>query len=304
MYFSKFPYIDYTIKNGSSFKTAFVRNIMRRVKLSDEIKGGPGVFIEYDIKDGERPEHIAEKVYGEADYHWLVMLTNDIIDPYFGWYKSSSVLQEYIYGKYSGYSVYFTSATAGSTHGFFYSTKLMSGSSLSQGSNRHSVKEYYPTMCKVTTEFSFQNGGATFTFSDGTQSPVYIHKVEQSAVSAHHFQITRPSGSNGAVETVTVDPLSQQTSSYDYVGGYLSNKENEYPILDTDGVGYTGSGTVSLWETYVGKYMGISGSPVTIYAQANQLYEMEQNEQKRTIKILHPRFKSLAVKELESLLGI
>ena len=60
---------------------------------------------------------------------------------------------------------------------------------------------------------------------------------------------------------------------------------------------------VDLWETYIGGYMGISGSQVNTYSVTNNTFEIEENEKKRTIKILHPRYKKQALQELQALLG-
>jgi hypothetical protein len=306
LYFSNFPYVEYSLNNGTDIKTVFVRNILRRVGLSDELKGSRSVFLEYDIKDGERPEHIAERVYGDVSYHWLVLLTNDIVDPYHGWCKSSEVLEQYVAKKYSGYSVYITNRTTGSTLGWFYNTKVRQGATLTQGSKNSAVEEYHPEFCRlIIRDPDFSVGDASITGVSGNSYPVYIHRIEPERTSLNHFRITRPSGSCGAVEKVVVDPLSQQTNSYDYIGGYVSGKEDIYPIVDASGLCYDSSinGTVDLWETYIGRYMGISGTSVNQYSVANNLYEIEENEKKRTIKILHPRYKKQAVQELQSLLG-
>jgi hypothetical protein len=308
LYFSKFPYVDYTLnaKNDQT-KTVFVRNILRRIGLSEELKTGRSVFIEYDIKDGERPEHIAERVYGDVDYHWLVLLTNEIVDPYHGWCKSGDVLQDYINKKYTGYAVYFTNRTIGSTSEWFYNSKVGQGSSLSQGSVKDSVVDYHPEFCKlIVSSPSFSTGNATITGNSGAVHAVYIHKIERNDLAVHKFQITRPVGSCGAVENVTVDPLSQQTNSYSFLGGFVGGKENVYPIVDSSGLCYdnTANGTVDLWETYIGKYMGICGPAVNIYNVSNTSHELTQNNSKRTIKILHPRYKRQALQELQTLLGL
>ena len=305
MYFSKFPYVEYTLPNGDEFKTVFVRNLLRRVGLSEELKAGRSVFYEYDIKDGERPENIAERVYGDVGYHWLVMLTNNIVDPYHGWCKSGDILQDYINRKYGGYSVYFTNRTVSSTAGWFYNTKVGEGSSLIQGSITQAVTEYHPEFCRVVVGGSVSSGNATIRGSSGDLYDVYVHKVERNDLGVHHFRVDRPVGSCGAVEKVTVDPLSQQTFSYNFMGGYISSKENLYPIVNSSGYDYniSSNGTVDLWETYIGKYMGISGSAVIQYSVSNTVHEIEENESKRTIKILHPRYRRQAVQELEALLG-
>ena len=306
MYFSKFPYVEYSLQNGSELKTVFVRNILRRVALSDDIKTGRSVFIEYDIKDGERPEHIAERVYGDTAYHWLILLTNDIVDPYHGWCKSSDILQDYINKKYSGYSVYITNRTTGSTSGWFYNTNVREGATLNQGVNSDAVVEYHPQYCRLlVSKPSFSVGDASITGVCGSVYNVYIHRVERETTSLNQFRISRPTGNCGASENFVVDPLSEQTNSYEYIGGYISSKEDIYPIVNSAGLCYDSSinDTVDLWETYIGRYMGISGSQVNTFTVTNNSFEIEENEKKRTIKILHPRYKKQALQELQALLG-
>lgn len=301
MYFSKFPLLQYPVKDGTAFRYVYVRNLLRRVALSEDLKTGESAFLEYDIKDGERPEHIAERVYGDPAYHWLVLLTNDIIDPYHGWYKSGLALEDYIQKKYGGYSVYI-STTADA---FFYESEVGSGSTLSQGSASMAIVDYSPELCKLTVlGTGIAEGAATIGVSGGTNYSVYIHRVDASSTAVHHFQIPYAGGLCGAATEFTVDPLSQQTGSYSVVGGVVGSSENEYPNTSTSGVGYTGSGTVDLWETYIGRYMGVSGAQVNTYAVSNYTYEFTENDAKRTIKVLHPRFKKTALTELESLLRV
>ena len=54
-YFSKFPILQYPVRDGNQFRFAFVANVLRRVGLSQELKGTDGAFIVYNLKDGERP---------------------------------------------------------------------------------------------------------------------------------------------------------------------------------------------------------------------------------------------------------
>jgi hypothetical protein len=55
---------------------------------------------------------------------------------------------------------------------------------------------------------------------------------------------------------------------------------------------------------YIGKYIGIYEAAVNTYAVSNYTYENTKNDARRTIKVLHPRFKKTALTELESLLRI
>jgi len=301
MYFSKFPLLQYPVKDGTAFRYVYVRNLLRRVALSEDLKSGESAFLEYNIKDGERPEHIAERVYGDPAYHWLILLTNDIIDPYHGWYKSGLALEDYIQKKYGGYTVYISTTS----DSFFYNSAVGSGSTFSQGGKSVAIVDYSPELCKLTVlGTDIAEGAATIGVSGGTSYSVYVHRVDPSFTAVHHFQIPYSSGLCGASTEFTVDPLSQQTGSYSVVGGVVGHTENEYPATITDGKQYAGSGTVDLWETYIGRYMGISGAQLNTYAVSNYTYEFTENDAKRTIKVLHPRFKKTALNELESLLRV
>ena len=76
MYFENFPLTYYSCYDDLS-NVKIVTNITNRVKISEEAKNKLALFDEYDIRDGETPELIAERVYGSSQYHWVVMLCNE-----------------------------------------------------------------------------------------------------------------------------------------------------------------------------------------------------------------------------------
>ena len=53
------------------------------------------------MKDGETPEIIASKLYGWSGYHWIILLVNNIIDPYFDWPLSGDDLVATIRKRYT-----------------------------------------------------------------------------------------------------------------------------------------------------------------------------------------------------------
>lgn len=90
-YFSKFPTIKY--------ENVDVKNILIRNRFIDITSSNPYVFLPYTIKDNERPEDIAHIYYGSVNAVWLILLANNITDPY-TWYKSQTEFEEYIKQKY------------------------------------------------------------------------------------------------------------------------------------------------------------------------------------------------------------
>jgi hypothetical protein len=98
-YFSKFPLMGYTANNNIDYDV--VTDITRRVALSNQIKANFSVYDEYDIKDGETPEHVSHKFYDTTDYHWVILLLNDVIDPRYEWVMPQDVLYRYCESKYA-----------------------------------------------------------------------------------------------------------------------------------------------------------------------------------------------------------
>jgi len=97
-YFSKFPLMAYDMKGDQNYK--LLPDILRRVKLRTGIRTGSFLFDNYDVKDGERPEDIAFKLYGDAEYHWVVLMTNNVTDRYYQWPLTQPQFAEYLTDKY------------------------------------------------------------------------------------------------------------------------------------------------------------------------------------------------------------
>lgn len=99
MYFSKFPSVNYT-KANSNTQYDVVTDATIRVSFSKEIKENYVIYEEYDIKEGETPEIVAFKYYENAQYHWIILMINDIIDPRFEWPLNNQQLNDYVAAKY------------------------------------------------------------------------------------------------------------------------------------------------------------------------------------------------------------
>jgi len=113
-YFSMFPNILYDAKgNGQS---TVMKDIFRRVKLksTSRVVG----FDYYDVQDGEAPEIIAHKYYGDVGLHWTILVANDIVDYYHQWPMSTQTFEQYVTEKYTNPAAvhhYEVTATSGDT---------------------------------------------------------------------------------------------------------------------------------------------------------------------------------------------
>jgi len=97
-YFDRFPLMAYDIAGNKQYK--LVPDILRRVKLRSGVRSGSFLFDNYDVKDGERPEDIAFKWFGDPEYHWVILMTNNITDWYYQWPLTQPQFQEYLKDKY------------------------------------------------------------------------------------------------------------------------------------------------------------------------------------------------------------
>ena len=98
-YFSKFPLLAYDIKGNKVRK--LLPDILRRVKLRASIKSGGMLFDKYDVKEGEKPEDVAFKWFGDPELHWVILMTNNVTDRYYDWPMNQTQFAEYLNDKYS-----------------------------------------------------------------------------------------------------------------------------------------------------------------------------------------------------------
>lgn len=99
MYFKSFPYTLYSLDDISTVQV--VTNITNRVSLSDEVKTNLSLYDEYDIRDGDTPELVADRFYSNPELHWLILHYNEIIDPRFDWPLDTNNLNRQVASKYA-----------------------------------------------------------------------------------------------------------------------------------------------------------------------------------------------------------
>ena len=97
-YFDMFPKVFYDNKGNGNYSV--MTNLLRRVKLIDHAKSNIIDFDYYDVKDGETPEMIAHKYYGDVNLHWTILTVNNVVDYYEDWPMSVQRFEEFVKEKY------------------------------------------------------------------------------------------------------------------------------------------------------------------------------------------------------------
>ena len=116
MYFANFPLIIYDSVGDGNFK--IVTNLLKRVALRAKVRTNTLLYDTYDVKEGETPEMIADKLYDDPELHWVILFVNNITDRYHQWPMNFGQFNTFIADKYSNVDAvhhYEISQTSGDT---------------------------------------------------------------------------------------------------------------------------------------------------------------------------------------------
>ena len=264
-YFRKnFPKVRYDTLGDGNRKTMI--DITRAFKLRDEVKEQGTIFFNYIVKDGDRPDTIASKLYDQEDLHWLVLAANDIQSLYHEWPKTQPELDKYISKKYQGSSLFVTTTSV--------KGQDVSRKSFDVGSH---VTGAYDEVSGITAEakvFSWDGNfdelaitGSTGTFAQGDSIQII--------------------SSDGLLVTESIDKTVDHTDALhhfeDSNGNYI------------DPFGATAS--AGLQADYVQNYKD-NNVPSTVSIRTNREYEDDVNESKRSIKLLQSDFVEPILRDL------
>ena len=102
-FFEKLPdllYASKITKSGFGDYTR-IKNLFRMYKLSDNAKRHAVQFYKYNIPEGSTPEMVALDIYNSPNFHWVILMINEVVDVYEGWPKDRDVLEKFTEEKYS-----------------------------------------------------------------------------------------------------------------------------------------------------------------------------------------------------------
>ena len=78
-----------------------LKNLTAKAKLDDSLLNNAGFYQTVEIIDGERPDHLSQRLYGTPNYHWTFLLLNpQIKNIWDDWPMSATQLVDYCKNKY------------------------------------------------------------------------------------------------------------------------------------------------------------------------------------------------------------
>ena len=97
-YFNKINYDVRGVKNNVNFDV--ITNILERVRLKLNFIQSQAFFAQHFIIDGETPEFLAYKYYGNTELHWIILYSQQATNPYYDWPLTYFDLQKFVNKKY------------------------------------------------------------------------------------------------------------------------------------------------------------------------------------------------------------
>ena len=185
MYFSLIPDINYDSKpisfpfSESDYITT--KNFFRRYQVNPDVFEYATFYKKYSVEEGDRLEFIAERYYGDAFYDWVIVLTNNFINPLFAFPLDSETLRKTVELKYG-----FDGAYSGIHH--YVTSEVKTGDLLALEGNLIVDQNFY------NSPFSYWNGTQVVTVPGNTvSSPVsnYDYEISQNEKKREIFILKR-----------------------------------------------------------------------------------------------------------------
>jgi hypothetical protein len=213
-YFNYIPDFNYVDRNDGAKIGDYtkVKNLFRRIKLREDVFQNTTVFEKYNIRGDDRPDTVANEIYGDPELDWLVLISNNILNIQTEWPMSQLSFDTYLINKYGTYE------NLNAVH--HYETKevvttdgvviVPSGLTIEQGA----TYSYYDA-----------NGNNTVTFEDFTipvTNKEYEEKIEEAKRSIY---LLKPRYLPVILDDIESN-MEYKKGSSDYISGTLKSSSN------------------------------------------------------------------------------
>ena len=101
-YFQQLPNVKYaqSINKAGVANYVEMKDFFRLMRVRDDIFAEDTLYKEYFVENGQRPEQISFKLYGDEKYYWAILQVNDIYDFWNQWPLDQVELETFITERY------------------------------------------------------------------------------------------------------------------------------------------------------------------------------------------------------------
>lgn len=176
-FFNSFPKI---LDNNNNYVT----NLIVRTDLIPSLMDNASLFYQYDMQDGDTPEIIANKYYGDPYRYWLFLYSNNIMDPQWDLALSDANFNIYLNSKYAEAAMAMDQSAieyTQTTINGYYKT-ISTYDTISQTSSSNDYQIDYATYL-ITPEYesistTLEDGSTVITTITTYSQTIYDHEIE------------------------------------------------------------------------------------------------------------------------------
>lgn len=287
-FFDKFPLIRYTADKGLLNEYDTVRNVLFRVGIIKEVmETNINAYYYYTIRDSDRPETLAEGIYGDPQAHWIILYANNIYDPYYDWPMDERTFEKYIIKKYG-------SLAWAKTNYHHYEKVITRENPFAQTvtTTRFEVND------KVLTDGIITIINAEIDY--GVGEIVYIGDSNSS--NTFSGQVVAWSNGNGQIILANTTGKALQTQFLIGTSSAANGTVLKVDLPTTPMDAYNTLTDTTNFSTYT-----VAGRTVFETISRDKVsyfdYESQLNEDKRLIKIIQPQYYQQIINELTNITG-
>lgn len=225
--FKNFPTLQYTLNTG---KVVRIKDFFRKAKVESSALDSLIEYQTYEVMEGDRPDVVASKLYGDGDLHWTFFLVNDF-DNYYDWFMDFEVFENYIAEKYQGQNLIvvnssdivttptYDTALVNSSNplGWKHDNKILIGETLTSGTKEVSVQSVDPTFNRVVVQGDIIEATdvmvSSTNLSIGTNLSFTVESVSDAKDGVHHY--VNSSGNKRTYGGSGWSPVTYYTEEYE-----------------------------------------------------------------------------------------
>lgn len=277
-FFKQFPKIQYDFERNGVITN--VVNIYRSVRPLREFIDNSSAYTFYEIKNGERPDIVSQRLYDNPNYYWTFFVINDDLhDGTRAWPMSQEDLFDYMEKEYEGYAITTNPTIVRNTDGIITSFEdSLAGSVPNVSDGAFTLGE--------TITGSISGFSGTLTKKNVDMNQLIIQEVNSNA------PLGDPNAISGGTELLV------GSKSGDSVGTYQAFKYAEAPHHY-----FTTGDKEERYQTN-GEFIQGGEASGTLSYKTNRSYVNELNEKRSKIRVIDPTYIDRFVDEFERLLNV
>lgn len=281
-YFTNLPIINYS--------NNFVRNILSRVKFTEEYKQSAGAFYPYVQKESSGPlryENMAYDYYDDAEDVWILHLFNEVVDPYYDVALSQEDFDSFLTKKYG-------SVRAAYQKVLFYRNNYDQDDSVLSESGYNALTEEVKKYWVPTVNFDNRVIGYDRAKDDTVITTNKIISIEISLVGNTQFKLgekVTQGDSSGFVTFGNTSVVSLQHIEGSFLYETIEDPTAYYISGEESGANAETISVNTVFNAFGGTTGSMSPNEEVYFSQVTAFdYENELNQMKKNINILDRRF--------------